>query len=119
MKSKRTKATDISPKVRQKVYARDKGCIFCQMGYRMDGECGIGELQCMHFVARSQAGLGKEENLAMGCIRHHQMLDNSEHRAEMKEMFREYLKGIYPEWTEQKLKYDKWSWMNETSAIKE
>lgn len=108
-----SKACEFSPKARKEIHIRDGGCIFCQMGYRPSCEAG-GALQIMHFVPRSQKGLGIPENGALGCVYHHQMLDNGLYHEEMKEMFREYLMSHYPEWNESSLVYDKWSFLKES-----
>lgn len=108
--SKWTKATSISQKVRKIVNDRDRGCIFCQMGYRvpdtMRHEAGIMEL--MHFVGRGKGGMGIPENLAKGCRYHHRQFDNSANRAEMKESFEWYMKEMYPGWEKENVIYHKW-----------
>lgn len=115
-----TKKTSISNAVRQRVYERDDGeCIFCQMGYHADSEkqmaneYGYGGRQVMHFVSRARGGLGIEENLAVGCGIHHMLFDNGSHgeRKEMKPLFEDYLRSLYPEWNEQMLIYNKWGEM--------
>lgn len=65
-RSKRTRACDISPAVREIVNRRDKGCIFCLAAYELP-QGYIPELfrmEIMHFVSRSTGGLGIPENLA-------------------------------------------------------
>ncbi len=50
--SKRSKACDISPKVKKKVWERDNHCcIICGSPYAMPNA---------HYIARSQGGLGIE-----------------------------------------------------------
>lgn len=83
--SKRTKATSIAPDVRKIVIERDKWCIFC-------GRSGT---DCMHFIPRSSAGLGIEQNLALGCRTCHMMLDQSTHRKEMLKHFERHLQKHY------------------------
>ena len=107
---KRTKLTDFDSKTRTKIKARDEGCIFCKMLYKMPEtyEYGMSGFQIMHYVPRSQGGLGIEENGAVGCIYHHNLLDNGKNtRKEMLELFEEYLKSLYPEWDKKKLMYRK------------
>lgn len=115
-----TKKTNISNAVRQRVHERDDGeCIFCQMGYkaeaekRLANEFGYQGRQIMHYVSRARGGLGIEENLAIGCTIHHMLYDNGAHgeRAEMKPLFEEYLRNLYPEWNEKVLIYNKWAEM--------
>ena len=103
---RRAKACEFSAAVRRKIKERDKGqCIFCNMF----GNSGFEANQIMHYVARSQGGLGVEQNGALGCVEHHQALDNSPARADMKKLFKDYLTGFYPDWDEKKLAYSKWS----------
>lgn len=66
-------------------------------------------LETMHYLPRSQGGLGIAENAALGCKYHHQMLDNGSggRRAEMLALMAEYLKGFYPDWQETDLRYAK------------
>ena len=109
---KRNRMTEFKGQVREKIKQRDKGCIFCKMGYMMpDPEkdyFGISNFQIMHFVPRSQGGLGIEENGAIGCIYHHNLLDNgAKTRKEMLELFENYLKRNYPQWDKKKLIYRK------------
>ncbi len=97
-KSKRSKATDIPQSVKIIVYARDEGmCIFC----------GRSGLPNAHYVARSQGGLGIEENIITACPVCHQRLDNSTDRKRMKLIAAEYLREKYPGWDERNLVYRK------------
>lgn len=67
----------------------------------------LGIFETMHYIPRSQGGLGIARNGAIGCKYHHMMLDNSEHRTEMKEIFKNYLQGMYQDWNEDELVYHK------------
>lgn len=97
-KSKRTKALEIPPKVKEAVFERDGGCcVFC-------GRVGIPNA---HFIARSQGGLGIEENILTLCWDCHRKYDQTPRRQEMREFFKEYLQSKYPEWDETKLIYKK------------
>lgn len=112
--SKRSRLCEFSAKEREKIHKRDnETCLFCRLGYHMSSQAGIGDLQIAHFVARSQGGMGVEQNGALLCIYHHQMLDNGNlgNRHEMETLFREYLKSFYPDWSEDSLKYNKWSFL--------
>lgn len=111
-KSKQARAREFSPKARKEIYERDKGCIFCKIGYMMRPEAGY-ILETMHYIPRSQNGLGIPQNGALGCKYHHTMLDNGCQglREEMKEIFRDYLKEHYSDWTEEKLVYTKWGFL--------
>lgn len=108
-KSKQSRMREFSAKARKEIYARDGGCIFCRMGYHMTAEAGY-IFSVMHYVPRSQNGLGIAQNGALGCQYHHNLLDNGNKglREEMQELFREYLKEHYPEWNEKDLVYTKW-----------
>ena len=100
-KSKRSKATDISQKVKQKVYERDnKLCIVCY-------QPGIPDA---HYIRRTQGGLGIEENVVTLCRTCHHEYDNGSKREEIEERIKQYLKSIYGDsWDEEKLKYNKWN----------
>ena len=100
MASKRSKACDISPKVRNEVVERDNcQCIIC--GERHN-------LQIAHYVSRGRLGLGIPQNLAVMCIRCHMAFDNGKSHNEIKNLFREHLKAHYPDWDEKELIYSKW-----------
>lgn len=113
-KSKQARAREFSPAQRKKIKNRDRDqCIFCMMGYQMNVEEYSFEMQIksiMHFIPRSQGGLGIEQNGAIGCHYHHHMFDNGTqgNRGEMKELFKEYLKRFYKDWNEEALVYNKW-----------
>lgn len=99
MKSKRTKLTDIPPKVKQAVYIRDKGlCIIC-------GKQGIPNA---HYIRRSQGGLGIEQNIVTLCQKCHHDYDNGQYRQMYGEIIRDYLQSIYKDWNADDLIYDKW-----------
>ena len=101
-KSKRSKATDISKKVREAVLKRDGHiCIVCN---QRQGQPN------MHYIRRSYGGLGIEENVVVGCIECHHEFDNGSKREEIGNIIKEYLKSIYGDsWDEEKLKYNKWN----------
>lgn len=96
-KSKRTKALEIPPKVKQKVLERDGACIWCSRQ----------GLPNAHFIARSQGGLGIEENILTLCPDCHRRYDQTDERAKMREYFKNYLQEQYPGWDETKLYYKK------------
>ena len=107
---------NFTPEVRKKIFERDgEQCIFCKMGYHMEKatwmDCNV--LSIMHYIPRSRNGLGIEQNGALGCYYHHTMLDNGNagRRAEMLELFRDYLMQQYENWNEEDLVYDKWSFL--------
>lgn len=113
MKSKQAKAHEFSPATRQIIKERDGGCIFCKMEYHMEGanEFALTMRSIMHYIPRSQGGLGIPENGAVGCQWHHEMLDNGNtgRRDEMLRIFKGYLKERYPHWSEKNLVYSKWN----------
>lgn len=102
-KSKRTKACEIPPKVRQEVEERDNHCcIFCGSP-NARGEC--------HIVRRSQGGLGIAKNLVTACRVHHRELDEGKYKDMYMAKAKEYLRSIYPDWDEKELVYNKWKEM--------
>lgn len=108
--SKMQKACEFPADVRERIKERDGGCIFCRMGYDVTKDCGYG-LQIMHYISRSHGGKGVEQNGALGCLYHHNRLDNSPQRAEMMELYRKYLMVQYDNWSEVELTYTKWEGM--------
>lgn len=113
MKSKQAKKREFSAKARQEISLRDGGnCIFCEMGYKMEGASWYAQnmKSIMHYIPRSQNGLGIPQNGAVGCQWHHEMLDNGNkgNRDEMLELFRDYLRSKYSDWDNTKLVYSKW-----------
>lgn len=99
MKHKRTKATAIPPAVKYAVNRRDGGrCIFC-------GRYGD---PVAHVVARSQGGLGIEQNIITACWDCHQKMDNSTARRAMVEEAIEYLRDYYGTWSREEVTYKKW-----------
>ena len=102
--SNRSKACDISPRVRVRVVARDgMECIICH-------KYGT---QVAHYIGRAQGGLGIEENLVLLCPECHMAYDNGNKRQEYGEFIRKYLSWNYPDWNETNLIYDKWGKTNE------
>lgn len=111
---KQTKLKNFSPAVKEEIWVRDRGtCIFCKEKYHMEDTSQYGRsiIDHMHYIARSQGGLGIARNGALGCRDHHNMLDNGNkgRYAEMHEMFREYLSSHYVGWDEKELVYSKWN----------
>lgn len=99
MKSKWSKACDITKKVKDEVWKRDKHhCILC------------GSYQAMpnaHYIARSQGGLGIPQNIVTLCRNCHFEYDNGQYRKAYKSLIRDYLRGQYEDWNEQDLIYRK------------
>ena len=105
---KETKATALSPALKQKVFRRDGGrCVLC-------GRPGE---PVAHVVRRSQGGRGVERNLVTLCGRCHRAFDEGAGleqlgqgvtRADLYQFLTDYLKGFYPEWTRESVTYHKW-----------
>ena len=102
MKTKRSRACDITYKVKQKVWERDNhSCVICGNTYNV--------MPNAHFIPRSKGGLGIEENIFTACTRLtendcHYKFDNY---GIGKDKVQNYLMSIYPNWDENNLKYKK------------
>lgn len=98
---------------RKKIRERDQGaCIFCMMGCPAGGAAWL-DLQpadIMHYIPKSQGGLGIEQNGAVGCRYHHSLMDNGNKglRKDMLMRFESCLRNIYPGWSREELVYDKY-----------
>ena len=70
----------------------------------------LGIPDIMHYINKSQGGLGIEKNGVLGCRYHHGLLDNGNLglRPEMLEIMKEHLMQQYPDWSEDGLVYKKW-----------
>ncbi|WP_419196147.1 HNH endonuclease [Caproiciproducens galactitolivorans] len=98
---KQTKACDISPIVKNKVWERDgHQCILCGSPIAMPNA---------HYIPRSHGGLGIEENIVTLCLCCHDKYDNSQERKLLKNEIKDYLRSKYPTWDESKLRYRKWN----------
>lgn len=87
--SKRSKACDITAKVRKEIHERDKHCIMCGSHYG---------LQIAHvFYNRSHGGLAVKENLALLCVKCHKQLDEGKLNEQiyMRESVENYLRSKY------------------------
>lgn len=110
MKSKRTKATEFTPQVRQVIRQRDQNtCLFCRLGKYGESDTKWLPPDIMHYINRSAGGLGIPQNGVCGCRYHHALLDNGNkgYRPEMLEDMKTYLMSRYPDWNEEKLYYRK------------
>lgn len=93
-----TKATNIPQSVKEAVYERDGGaCVIC-------GRPGAPNA---HYIARSQMGLGIEENIVTLCPRCHKDYDQSQKREAYRKELGKYLAGIYDGWNPENLIYKK------------
>ena len=101
MKSKRTKALEISKETKLIVWERDDHrCIFCQRYVEWN-------YANSHYIKRSHGGLGIEKNIMTNCERCHNLFDDSIYREQMKQFAKEYLMSKYEDWNEDDLTYKK------------
>jgi len=101
MKSKYSKACDISKKVKDTVWERDNHhCIICGSPAAMPNA---------HYIPRSHGGLGIEQNIVTLCADCHRAYDQTTSRKWYHEHIRFYLKSKYPDWGESKLIYHKYN----------
>ncbi len=96
--NRRTKALDISPRVKKIVYARDSGlCVLC-------GSPGAPNA---HYISRGQSGLGIPGNVVTLCQTCHREYDQSTQREILKNEIADYLRSKYPNWDDIRLTYQK------------
>ena len=107
MKSARTKACDISPKVRQAVGDRDNwACIIC----------GMPGIPNAHYIPKGgKGGLGIEQNIVTLCPECHSLYDNGYDkdvniREKMGAKIKKYLDEHYPGYPDDKRIYHKYDW---------
>lgn len=95
MKSKRSKATDISVSVKRKVWERDKGqCVFCHNDFNV--------MPNAHIISRAHGGLGIETNVVTLCTdltknKCHSKFDNGtkEEKEKILSIIIKHMKSIY------------------------
>lgn len=107
--NERTKALNIPPRVKMAVAERDSTdghpcCIWCGKPAPSTNPLAFSNA---HYISRGQGGLGIEENILTLDWECHLRFDQSEHRKEMQEFFKDYLQRKYPDWDEEKLIYRK------------
>ena len=102
-KHRQTKEKEISKKVKETVWKRDKHkCIIC--GKNVDVFYANA-----HFIPRSAGGLGIEQNIFTACEDCHREQDNGLNTKEYDLKVENYLKNIYGKsWDKQKLIYKKY-----------
>lgn len=108
MKTKRSKATDITMSVKKRVFERDGGCcVVCGNSYNV--------MPNAHYISRAKGGLGIEQNIVTLCTeltpnKCHRKYDfgTEEEREEIKETIKKYLKSQYEDWNEEDLYYKKY-----------
>lgn len=87
MKSNRSKATDISQRVKKIVWERDnQRCIFCGSTLAMPNA---------HVIPRSKGGLGVEQNIVTACYECHFKMDETSERQRYIDYANSYLDRIY------------------------
>jgi 5-methylcytosine-specific restriction endonuclease McrA len=106
---KRTKALAIPPLVKMAVAKRDSidghpCCVLCGLPAPADNPTAF---SCCHYIARSQGGVGVEENILTLCPTCHRKYDQSATRAALRPVLRRYLKEHYEHWREEDLTYRK------------
>lgn len=100
--SKRSKACEISQKVKKVVWERDnRCCIIC-------GKLGSPN---SHYISRAKGGLGIEQNIVTMCMDCHNAYDNGnnkEFKDQIRKRTKEYLQSQYEDWNEKELIYKKY-----------
>ena len=117
MKKKDKVSYNFTKEIAEEIAERDGyQCIFCRIGYHMEAKSdklyGIPDI--MHYINKSQGGLGVRENGVLGCRYHHGLLDNGHLglRAEMLDIMKEHLVQQYPYWSEKLVTFDKWGFLH-------
>lgn len=101
--SRRSKACEITQKVKEIVWNRDNHkCIYC-------GRYVPKNYANAHYIKRSQGGLGIEENIVTLCLECHYQEDFGQDTKLYEDYIENYLKGIYgADWNKEKLIYKKY-----------
>ena len=98
-----TKACEIPPEVKAKVWERDGECSV------LSGKWVPVECACCHYIARKpDLGLGIEQNIVTLTPEEHDAYDKTVKRKDIREKLRLYLQSKYPDWDESKLVYRKY-----------
>ena len=105
----RTDALGITRGVKMDVAERDSVdgwpcCILCGRPAPTGAELAF---SCAHYIARSQGGLGIEENILTLCPKCHQQYDSTPLRSQYRPILARYLREHYTDWSEDKLVYKK------------
>ena len=97
--NRRTKALDISKKVKDAVWERDQHrCILCMSTQAMPNA---------HVVSRARGGLGVVKNIVALCQNCHRMLDQSTKRKYLMQEVYAYMRAKYPGWEPEQQMYRK------------
>ena len=109
-KSKRSRATDIPKKVKDKVWERDhERCIYCGSRYAMPNAHAL--------LSRAQGGLGIEQNIVTLCLTCHSVYDKGSNEVKkyyagkigkpiIDDYIKSYLSSIYGEDFERGIRYE-------------
>lgn len=119
---KQTRQTAISASVKAAVAARD-----CTHGPATCILCGAPGGPHCHVVRRSQGGMGVVENIVTLCGPCHYAFDEGlfmdrlrplgfYSQADIRAYIINYLRGFYPDWTEEKVRYHKWDSVSKSSS---
>lgn len=105
---RRTDALGIPYRVKEAVAARDSvdGWPCCVLCGRPSPTRAPLSFSCAHYIARSQGGLGIEENIVTLCWPCHQEYDGAG-REELRPILTRYLREHYEGWAEDQLTYKK------------
>lgn len=99
---RQTKHTAIQKGVKKAVYDRDGGrCVLCGKTYQAEPNA--------HIVARSQGGLGIEQNIVTLCRTCHDRYDQTAERHALRAQLEQYIRGFYPDWNENDVTYHKFN----------
>lgn len=91
MKSRRSKACDITQKVKKTVWERDgEKCILCK------NLRGYPAMPNAHYIPRSNGGLGIKENVVTLCQKCHDDYDKTSNRQLLMIDIGMYLDSLYP-----------------------
>lgn len=106
---RRTEKLAISRVVKAQVANRDSWggwpcCIVCGRPAPTEDPLAF---SCCHYIARSQGGLGIEENIMTLCPECHRRFDQSGSRDAIRKLLRRYLREHYENWNEEDLIYRK------------
>ena len=102
MKTKRSKATDISQKVKKIVWERDNHCcVICGNNYNV--------MPNAHYIRRTKGGLGIEQNVFTACtdLTENKCHSNFDKYGIGKDKVIAHFKKYYPNWDEKDLLYKK------------
>lgn len=106
---RRTDALAIPQGVKKAVADRDSVegwpcCILCGRPSPTDAPLAF---SCAHYIARSQGGLGIEENILTLCPKCHMQYDNTTLRSVYRPILARHLREHYEGWDENNLTYKK------------